>query len=238
MEEKEFQIEVDDLLPLRDVVFYTLRRAILTGQLKPGERLMEVHLAEKLGVSRTPIREAIRKLELEGLVTIIPRRGAEVAEITEKSLNDVLEVRKALEELSVQLACALDALGAELACERITGEEIRELKKACEDFEKAAAGNDADAIAKADVAFHDIIIRAAGNQRLEQLVNNLAEQMYRYRFVYIKEEEQRGVLLAEHREICDSIAARDVVRARNAAKQHIDNQQKAVIRQIRLEKRK
>ena len=227
MEEKQFQIEVDDLLPLRDVVFYTLRRAILTGQLKPGERLMEVHLAEKLGVSRTPIREAIRKLELEGLVTIIPRRGAEVAEITEKSLNDVLEVRR-----------ALDALGAELACERITGEEIRELKKACEDFEKAAAGNDADAIAKADVAFHDIIIRAAGNQRLEQLVNNLAEQMYRYRFVYIKEEEQRGVLLAEHREICDSIAARDVVRARNAAKQHIDNQQKAVIRQIRLEKRK
>ena len=88
MEEKEFQIEVDDLLPLRDVVFYTLRRAILTGQLKPGERLMEVHLAEKLGVSRTPIREAIRKLELEGLVTIIPRRGAEVAEITEKSLNE------------------------------------------------------------------------------------------------------------------------------------------------------
>ena len=227
MEEKEFQIEVDDLLPLRDVVFYTLRRAILTGQLKPGERLMEVHLAEKLGVSRTPIREAIRKLELEGLVTIIPRRGAEVAEITEKSLNDVLEVRR-----------ALDALGAELACERITGEEIRELKKACEDFEKAADGNDTDAIAKADVAFHDIIIRAAGNQRLEQLVNNLAEQMYRYRFVYIKEEEQRGVLLAEHREICDSIAARDVVRARNAAKQHIDNQQKAVIRQIRLEKRK
>ena len=140
---------------------------------------MEVHLAEKLGVSRTPIREALRKLELEGLVTIIPRRGAEVAEITEKSLNDVLEVRR-----------ALDALGAELACERITGEEIRELKKACEDFEKAAAGNDADAIAKADVAFHDIIIRAAGNQRLEQLVNNLAEQMYRYRFVYIKEEEQ------------------------------------------------
>ena len=166
MEEKEFQIEVDDLLPLRDVVFYTLRRAILTGQLKPGERLMEVHLAEKLGVSRTPIREAIRKLELEGLVTIIPRRGAEVAEITEKRLNDVLEVRR-----------ALDALGAELACERITGEEIRKLKKACEDFEKAAAGNDADAIAKADVAFHDIIIRAAGNQRLEQLVNNLAEQI-------------------------------------------------------------
>lgn len=72
------QVTMDEFLPLRDVVFNTLRQAILTGELKPGERLMEIHLANKLGVSRTPIREAIRKLELEGLVTMIPRRGAEV----------------------------------------------------------------------------------------------------------------------------------------------------------------
>ena len=85
------QVTMDEFLPLRDVVFNTLRQAILTGELKPGERLMEIHLANKLGVSRTPIREAIRKLELEGLVTMIPRRGAEVAQITEKSMNDVLE---------------------------------------------------------------------------------------------------------------------------------------------------
>ena len=95
-----FQVDMNEFLPLRDVVFNTLRKAILTGQLKPGERLMEVHLADKLGVSRTPIREAIRKLELEGLVIMIPRRGAEVARITEKSLRDVLEVRRALDALS------------------------------------------------------------------------------------------------------------------------------------------
>ena len=94
---------MDEFLPLRDVVFNTLRQAILTGELKPGERLMEIHLANKLGVSRTPIREAIRKLELEGLVTMIPRRGAEVAQITEKSMNDVLEVRRALDALCVEL---------------------------------------------------------------------------------------------------------------------------------------
>lgn len=98
----------NDYLPLRDVVFNTLRESILKGEMKPGERLMEIHLANKLGVSRTPIREAIRKLELEGLVTMIPRRGAEVAQITAKSLRDVLEVRQ-----------ALDALAMELACERI-----------------------------------------------------------------------------------------------------------------------
>ena len=103
--EPGFEVNMNDFLPLRDVVFNTLRQAILRGELKPGERLMEIKLANKLGVSRTPIREAIRKLELEGLVLIIPRRGAEVAQITEKSLRDVLEVRRSLEALAVRLAC-------------------------------------------------------------------------------------------------------------------------------------
>ena len=90
------QVTMDEFLPLRDVVFNTLRQAILTGELKPGERLMEIHLANKLGVSRTPIREAIRKLELEGLVVMTPRRSAEVAKITKEDLVDVLEVRRVL----------------------------------------------------------------------------------------------------------------------------------------------
>lgn len=223
----QFQVDMNEFLPLRDVVFNTLRKAILTGQLKPGERLMEVHLANRLGVSRTPIREAMRKLELEGLVIMIPRRGAEVAEITEKSLSDVLEVRR-----------ALDALSVELACDRITDEEIEELGKACDEFERAAKGKDVSVIARADVALHDIIVQAAGNQRLQQLVNNLAEQMYRYRFVYIKDESQHDKLIAEHREIYESIAGHDKERALKAAKLHIDNQKKSIISQIRLEKKK
>ena len=131
MKELNFSVNMDEFLPLRDVVFNTLRQAILRGELKPGERLMEIQLANKLGVSRTPIREAIRKLELEGLVLVIPRKGAEVADIKEKSLRDVLEVRKALEELSVQLAC-----------EKITKEEIEELKEAAETFKKAQKTKD------------------------------------------------------------------------------------------------
>ena len=94
--EQNLKVNENEYLPLRDVVFNTLRQAILRGEFKPGERLMEIQLANKLGVSRTPIREAIRKLELEGLVIMIPRKGAEVADITEKSLRDVLEVRKEL----------------------------------------------------------------------------------------------------------------------------------------------
>lgn len=216
---------MDDTLPLRDVVLNTLRRAILLGELKPGERLMELHLAERLGVSRTPIREAIRMLELEGLVTMIPRRGAAVAQITEKSMNDVLEVRR-----------ALDALCAELACDRITPEELEALRLAREAFETAVATRDTKEIAHADVAFHDIIVRATGNQRLIQLVNTLSEQMYRYRFEYIKDTRQHETLVKEHRIIYQSIVGKDKETAAAAAKTHIDNQEKAIIRQIRLDR--
>ena len=220
-----FQANMDAFLPLRDVVFNTLRQAILTGELKPGERLMEIHLADRLGVSRTPIREAIHKLEREGLVTIIPRRGAEVAQITEKSMNDVLEVRR-----------ALDALCVELACDRITEEGLEKLKAACDNFEQCVKTKDNKKIAQADVALHDIIVQATGNQRLIQLANNLSEQMYRYRFEYIKDSSQHKTLVEEHRIIYQSIVAKDKETAAAAARTHIDNQEKAIIRQIRLDR--
>lgn len=218
------QIQMNDFLPLRDVVFNTLRQAILTGELKPGERLMEIHLGNKLGVSRTPIREAIRKLELEGLVTMIPRRGAVVAQITEKSMNDVLEVRE-----------ALDVLCVELACDRITDEELKELNSACMEFELSVKTKDTKKIARADVALHDIIVRATGNQRLIQLVNNLSEQMYRYRFEYIKDASAHEKLVEEHGIIYKSLLEKDKETARRATRLHIENQKNAIINQIRLE---
>lgn len=219
------QIQMNEFLPLRDVVFNTLRQAILTGDLKPGERLMEIHLANKLGVSRTPIREAIRKLELEGLVIMIPRRGAEVAQITEKSMMDVLEVRR-----------TMDALCVELACERITEDALETLKMACDDFAEAVKSKDIKVIAKADVALHDIIVQATGNSRLVQLINNLSEQMYRYRFEYLKDCTRHEALIEEHRIIYESIVKRDKEAASDAAKLHIDNQEQAIIHQIRLDK--
>lgn len=220
----ELHANMDEFLPLRDVVFKTLRQAILRGELVPGERLMEIHLANRLGVSRTPIREAIRKLELEGLVTMIPRKGAEVARITEKNLKDVLEVRR-----------ALDAFTVELACDRITDEEKEDLRIACESFKKATETKDSELIAKADVKLHDIIVRAAGNERLIQLINNLAEQMYRYRFEYIKDESQHRRLVEEHQVIFDSIMKKDKYTAAMAVKAHVDNQENSIIHQIRLE---
>ena len=190
--EQNLKVNENEYLPLRDVVFNTLRQAILRGEFKPGERLMEIQLANKLGVSRTPIREAIRKLELEGLVIMIPRKGAEVADITEKSLRDVLEVRKALEELAVQLAC-----------EKITQEELEELEKAGE------------------------------NQKLIHLLNKLREQMYRYRVEYLKNPDVHEQLIQEHEEIVYHIKRREKVEATAVTCQHIDNQVSAVTDKIR-----
>ena len=218
----DFEVNMNEYLPLRDVVFNTLRKAILRGELKPGERLMEIQLANKLGVSRTPIREAIRKLELEGLVLMIPRKGAEVAQITEKNMQDVLEVRKALEELSVQLAC-----------ERITAEQVEEMKMAAEDFRKVLKSGDVTKIAEADVKFHDIIFAATNNQRLITLLNNLREQMYRFRVEYLKQKECYPQLLEEHDKLIALISGGEVEEACELMGRHIDNQASTVSDVIR-----
>lgn len=205
---------MDEYLPLRDVVFKTLRQAILKGELEPGERLMEIQLAERLGVSRTPIREAIRKLELEGLVLMIPRKGAEVARISESNLRDVLEVRRSLEELAI-----------DLACQRMTEEELEELKVTQEKFSLAIKSGDAMQIAETDERYHEIIYLSTKNERLVQILNNLREQMYRYRLEYIKDEDKRQILLIEHEHILKALSLRHVQEAKQAVREHIDNQE-------------
>ena len=178
---------------------------------------MEIQLANKLGVSRTPIREAIRKLELEGLVLMIPRKGAEVAQITEKSLRDVLEVRRALEALAVRLVC-----------ERMSEDVVDHLKQAAAEFEKVLETDDITVVAEADVAFHDVIYMATDNQRLISLLNNLREQMYRYRVEYLKNKECHCQLLAEHQAIIAAIEEKNSDEASRITCQHIDNQVKTV----------
>ena len=220
----DLHLEMNEYLPLRDVVFNTLRQAILRGELKPGERLMEIALSQRLGVSRTPVREAIRMLEQEGLVIMIPRKGAQVAEISEKDLKDVLEVRLGLEELAVRIAC-----------QRITEEELEELEQAVKEFEEAMKRDDLGALAAADVKVHEVIYGSTHNKRLVQIISNIREQMYRYRVEYLKDEETRNLLVKEHKEIYEAIKNRDVKRAQEISYQHIENQREAIIRSIREE---
>lgn len=226
MAKYELKLKMDDYpdMPLRDVVFHTLRNAILHGDLKPGERLMEIRLANVLGVSRTPIREAIRMLELEGLVIMVPRKGAHVARITEKDMNEVLEVRMGLEEFA-----------ARLACERITEEQGVALKAAAMAFEMEIEKDtdDISGLAEADVKFHDIIYQATGNKRLMQLINNLREQMYRYRVEYLKDKGVRKQLAEEHAAILKALMERDYKRAFFHTFEHISKQQVTIKQMVK-----
>ncbi|NDL66751.1 GntR family transcriptional regulator [Anaerotalea alkaliphila] len=217
MNQRDLKVNINEYLPLRDVVFNSLREAILKGEFQPGERLMEKQLAEKMGVSRTPIREAIRKLELEGLVVMIPRKGAEVAQITEKDLKDVLEVRATLEALAVKIAC-----------QKMTEEELQALVDVNELFRQAANGHDTDQVIHQDVAFHDIIFQSTRNDKLIQIINNLREQIYRFRVEYITKMEDFQTLVEEHDDIVDAIRHRNNTLAQTLAERHIENQEKSV----------
>ena len=153
---------------------------------------------------------------------MIPRKGAEVAKISEKSLRDVLEVRRSLEELAI-----------ELACQRMTDEDIDELEKKQEEFQAAIINGKVMEIAETDEAYHDVIYKGTCNDRLVQMINNLREQMYRYRLEYIKDEDKRQILLLEHENILRALKQRKTEEAKEAMREHIDNQEITVSRNIK-----
>lgn len=213
----DLTLNMNAYLPLRDVVFQTLREAILRGELKPGERLMELQLAAQLGVSRTPIREAIRMLEQEGLAVTMPRKGAEVAKMTLKGMEDVLEIRE-----------ALDILACQLACDRITDELLVTLEQKKKAFEASLETKDVKVIADADISFHDVIYEATGNPKLIALLSNLREQIYRYRVEYLKAVESYPILIQEHDNIYQSLVKHNRQEATEAIREHVKNQAIAV----------
>lgn len=212
MRRKLLPINLESYKPLGEIVFETLREAIISGHLRPGERLMELQLAEEMGVSRTPVREAIRKLELEGFLVMMPRKGAYVAGVSLKDINDVFEIR-----------AALDSLAAGLAAERITKEELNHLEHALVTGTESVGQNDLDSIVSTDTDFHDIIYQASRNQRLIQFVNNLREQIQRFRTTSLAFPGRMQIAFDEHRKLVDAIAAGDVDSARSLAQEHIEN---------------
>lgn len=215
------KVNLNDYKPLREVIFNTLREAIIVGELKPGERLMEVQLSEKMGVSRTPVREAIRKLELEGLVNMIPRKGAHVADLSVKDIIDVLEVR-----------ASLDGLATSLSASRITDDELKELKHIQTQFAQYVEKGNLHGLVKKDVEFHDIIYRSSRNEKLIQIANNLREQVQRFRVIYLKDYSSTQEIIREHMDIYESLNNRDSQAAQKIAQQHIKNQEMAIVKSL------
>lgn len=223
MQEKRLMpVNLDSYKPLRELVLEAIREAIITGVLKPRERLMEIQLAEELGVSRTPIREALRKLELEGFIVMVPRKGAYVADISFKDIADVFEIRAALE-----------ALAAGLAAERITEEEMEYLERHLVEKADAIARQDMIRLVEIDTQFHEAVYRASRNERLFTIINNLREQIQRFRTTSLAYPGRMKQSLEEHRVIVEAIQARDVPGARQAAQDHIENAENSMIESIK-----
>lgn len=225
MERRLLPIKLDSYQPLREVVCETLRNAIVAGVLKPGERLMEIQVAEELGVSRTPVREAIRKLELEGFVVMIPRRGTYVSDLSIKDINEVYEVRT-----------ALDVLAAGLAAERITEEEMEQMERLLVQIGEYIEQNDMEKIVEADSQFHDILYRASRNERLVGIINNLREQLTRFRSLSMSYPGRLKEMLGEHTRLVEALGRRNVTLAQNLASEHMANAEQTLLKNL-LERR-
>ncbi|MDA8440811.1 MAG: GntR family transcriptional regulator [Peptococcaceae bacterium] len=222
MERRLVPVKLDSYKPLREIVFESLREAIIGGVLKPGERLMEIQLAEEMGVSRTPVREAIRKLELEAFVVMIPRKGAYVAGISLKDIADVFEIRAALE-----------GLAAGLSAERITDEELEEMERLLVRKAEIIENNNLDLIVEVDTAFHAIMYKASRNERLVQILSNLREQIQRFRATSLAVPGRMREALEEHRMITEALSERNVTLAQQLATEHIENAENVMLESLR-----
>ena len=214
-------VSLDTYRPLREVVCAALRAAIIGGVLEPGERLMEIKMAEELGVSRTPIREAIRVLEQEGFVEILPRRGAYVMDISIKDITDVYEIRM-----------ALDVLAAGLAAERITEQELALLRKRLDIIREVVEHDDMGKIGEYDWAFHEVLYKASKNDRLFGIINNLREQLTRLRVTSMNYRGRIKDTILEHELLVESIASRSPELARQRAFEHMRNAERTLLQAI------
>jgi len=195
---------------LREQVADHLREEILSSRLAPGTELGEVALARSLGISRGPLREALGQLTAEGLVTIVPRRGAVVTRLTRREFIDAYQVRAALESLAVRLAVP-----------RLSTEERDELHRLSAAMEERAAASDTAGFFELNRAFHRLLVEASGNARLAAVHAQLIAQMAR---LMEKSAELRGGLeqsAAEHRALLAAIDAGDAVRSARLLEEHI-----------------
>lgn len=205
-------IKLENYKPLRDIVFEHLRTAIITGALRPGERLMELQLAEDMGVSRTPVREAIRKLELEGLVSMVARRGAYVSDLSIRDIAETFEVRAALESLA-----------AGLATERIVPEELEQLERVLVEIGACEQRDDIERMVELDEEFHALLFAATRNSRLSQIISNLREQIARFRRSSLSTPGRIKAVFHEHKSIVEAISDRNSALAQALAREHIEN---------------
>jgi len=195
--------DLQDSLPLDhrtmlETVVSRLRKFILTGHLHPGERLIQDDLAERFGISRTPIREALRELASEGLVTISPYKGASVARLVPEELEAVYHVR-----------IALEGYAARLAVRNLTSEEMNRLADSLEAMRQAFAHHQLDQLVEVNQEFYLQLFRATRQPRLYDLIANYRDLSSHYRRLFLHQEQLSAGIITHHEALIKAIAGRD-----------------------------
>ncbi len=213
----ETQEKENSIFSLRARVFVKIENDILNGKYQPGENLTESRIASELKVSRTPVREAIRQLELEGLLAYIPNKGAVVKGLSSEDIRDIFEIRIKIEGLAAKRAAA-----------NITPAQMKELKEVVEFEEFYTNKKDAEQILKLDTKFHEIIFRASGSRLLDRTLTSFHHYIQRARSLSLQDKERAKKALAEHKAIMKAIEKGDKEAAETLMEEHIKNASESI----------
>ncbi|WP_026894947.1 GntR family transcriptional regulator [Clostridiisalibacter paucivorans] len=219
---KDIYIDKDGMSSLTSRIFNILRDEILEGKYVEGQKLVESKLASKLGVSRTPVREGLKQLELEGLVESIPNKGVIVKGITTQDINDILNIRLAIEDLAV-----------EWAMERMNDEELVQLKEIYDLMEFYTAKDDVDKILDLNTQFHEVIYKATKSRYLDNMLRDFQQYIKVIREKSIRTPGRLETALEEHRIIVESFVEKDVQKGKSALKKHITTLRNNSLNRIR-----
>lgn len=202
----------DDNYSLSSRVFHTIRENILSGKYATDEELKEKSIGEELGVSRTPVREALRQLELEGLVTIIPNKGAYVVGISQKDIRDIYEIRSRLEGLC-----------ARWAAEHITKEQLDELEENIYLSDFHSAKGNSEQVVELDNKFHEILYNASGSKELRHVLLDFHHYVQRVRKITLAVQERAVSSNEEHRKIVEALKEHNAEESEKLANEHMMN---------------
>ena len=217
---QKLKIQIDNHLTLREKIVETIRNAIVNGQLAAGTRVAEPDLADKFGISRTPIREAFRQLESEGFITVIPRKGAIVASLSPKDVADFYDLKAVLE-----------GYAARTAAKKLTPKDIDKMESVNRQMEAAAGKKDVRKVLALHNEFHDIFVKSCGNEKLHSIVQNLVMQFQRFRLILAMPGRVEGII-QQHREIIDAFREQDSALAESLVQKNAFYGKKILLREL------
>ncbi len=202
---KDIRIRIDEPKLLSEDIAESIKAAIIKGKFKPGEKISEGDLAQSMGISRTPLREAFRKLENQGFIQIIPRKGAMVTEVSATEAQDLYEIKSTLE-----------GLAARLAAQRMTEKDLERLERINEELKGLIEHEDLEAFYRTHTRFHESFVKACGNSRLAVMISNLNDHFKRFGIVSLTLPGQYEQAIRQHEQIIAAFRRKDADAAEHA----------------------